>query len=204
MKERGEYKKIVHYAGRLENKGKVMSSIIDKMDQKHSNVPYLGTQSSFSHPIEQGVTGILEHGAFGEKNQVTLYRTFGTVKKGADLTIYCISCQIEAFRRRHKKFPEELYIQLDGGSENANAHVLAYLELLVSKRVARLIYFTRLPTGHTHEDIDAVFAHVWVYFRIKPVHTLEEYKDGIEKAFRDSKLSVEVKDVMVVLITITF
>ena len=31
------------------------------------------------------------------------------------------------------------------------------LELLVSKKIAKTIVLTRLPVGHTHEDIDALF-----------------------------------------------
>jgi hypothetical protein len=48
----------------------------------------------------------------------------------------------------HNRYPEEIYPQVDGGSENANQYVLAILELLVSNRMAKVIYYTRLPTGH--------------------------------------------------------
>jgi len=82
------------------------------MDQSKCNVPNLGTQSSFSKPLEQGITGVLEH--CHDKNRVTFYRTFGNVGKGANLTIYCILASIEDFRRRHKKNPEELFVQCDG------------------------------------------------------------------------------------------
>ena len=90
----------------------------------------------------KGITGVKEHGAI-----VTLYRTVNTVKKGADLTIYCITKQLEKFYNRHKTYPDELYIQVDGGAENANKYVLAALELLVVQRVVKKIVFSRLPTG---------------------------------------------------------
>jgi hypothetical protein len=48
---------------------------------------------------------------------------------------------------RQNMYPEEIYVQGDGGSENANKHFLAILELLVVKRIVRVVYFTRLPTG---------------------------------------------------------
>lgn len=170
-----------------------MSIIIDGMDQSHCKVPYLGTQSSFNHPLKQSITGIKEHGI-----GVTLYRTLDTVSKGSDLTIYCILSQIEEFRRRNNYYPETIYLQCDGGSENANQYLLALLELLVVKRVAREIFYTRLPTGHTHEDIDAVFAIIWKSFRSKSCETLGRYRCGLEKAFKDSCLNVQLKDVYVI------
>jgi hypothetical protein len=120
------------------------------------------------------------------------------VKKGADLTIYCILSQIEGWKNRNGYYPEEIYLQVDGGSENANKHLLSMLELLVVKRISRIVYFTRLPTGHTHEDIDACFAIIWKIFRFNTCETLEMYKDMIEKAFADSKLNAKMKDVYIV------
>ena len=89
-----------------------------------------------------GITGVKEHGV-----GVTFYRTVNTVKKGADLTIFCITKQIEKFRNRNGCYPDELYVQVDGGAENANKYVLATLELLVVKRIVNKIVFSRLPTG---------------------------------------------------------
>jgi hypothetical protein len=53
----------------------------------------------------------------------------------------------------------------------------------VSTRIARVITFTRLPTGHTHEDIDQCFSVIWRIFRRKPGLTLKEYKEKIEQCF---------------------
>jgi hypothetical protein len=72
------------------------------------------------------------------------------------------------------------------------------LELLVVKRIARLVYFTRLPTGHTLEDIDACFAIIWRIFRSGTCETLEKYKDMIEAAFKDSKLNAKMKNVYII------
>ena len=113
----------------------------------------MGVNGTFGDPITQHITGVKEHG-----HGVTIYRTLETVSKGANLTIFCILSQLEAWKQRNgNRFPETLYIQLDGGSENANKYVLAMLELLVSKKIVKTIYFTRLPTGHTHEDIGEGF-----------------------------------------------
>jgi hypothetical protein len=118
--------------------------IIDGMDQNHTRIPYLGTQNSLSDTLSQGIVGVKEHGS-----KVKFYRTLDTAPKGADLTIYCIFRQIEGWRERRDSYPEEIYLQVDGGSENANKYVLAMLELLVAKNICRVIYYTRLPTSYS-------------------------------------------------------
>jgi hypothetical protein len=170
----------------------IMSIIIDGMDQSHCKVPYLGTQATFSNPLSQSITGVKVHG-----HGIILYRTIDTVKKGANLTIYVILASLENWRKEYGKYPDELYIQVDGGSENANQYVLGMLELLVIKRVCRLIYFTRLPTGHTHEDIDACFSIIWGVFRYRPCETLQGYKKLIEDHLSTSKLNAQLVDVMI-------
>lgn len=170
-----------------------MSLIIDGMDQSHCRVPYLGTQGTFSDPLKQCLTGVKEHG-----HGITLYRTFDTVRKGSNLTIHCILSQLDKWKERYKKYPEKIYLQVDGGSENANQYVLAVLELLVHKRMAKQILYTRLPTGHTHEDIDACFALIWSRCRNCSCETVEQYKANIIDAFKDTKLNPTVEDIVVV------
>jgi hypothetical protein len=53
---------------------RVLSLIIDGMDQNHCHVPYKGTQASFSKPLKHGIIGVKTHG-----EGLTLYRTVGTV-----------------------------------------------------------------------------------------------------------------------------
>mmetsp|Transcript_23825 Transcript_23825/g.44243 ORF Transcript_23825/g.44243 Transcript_23825/m.44243 type:complete len:636 (+) Transcript_23825:356-2263(+) len=192
MLERNEYKRRCDTA--LRNKNTIMSGIIDGMDQGHCRCPYKGTQNSFSHPLSQSLTGFLEHG-----HGLTIYRTVETVTKGANLTLYCILAQLESWKNRHGgNYPEEFYLQIDGGSENANQYLLAMMELLIVKRICRVIYVTRLPTGHTHEDIDACFGLIWTAFRHRPCESLQRYKQFIEDALGDSALKANVVDVMVV------
>lgn len=129
---------------------------------------------------------------------LTLFRHFNNVSKSADVTIYCILRKLEDFFERHGYYPEKLYIQADGGSENANKYLLAMLELLVVKRVCRDIYFTRLPVGHTHEDIDAAFAVIWSCFGSEPCETLQGYKTRIEETFAATSLHAIMEDILVV------
>lgn len=186
------YKKRCHEAmeSNATPKPKVMSIIIDGMDQAKCNVPYGGSQSAFSKALPQHITGVKEHGV-----QLCLYRTVLTVSKGADLTIHCILLQLEGFKKRHGYYPEKLYVQVDGGSENANRYVLGLLELLVVKRICRDVWYTRLPTGHTHEDIDACFGVIWSTFRVKPAATMKEWKEKILSAFEQSTLPTQIIDI---------
>jgi hypothetical protein len=171
-----------------------MSIIIDGMDQNHSRIPYLGNQAKFSQTLDQGITGVKEHGV-----GFTIYRTVGNVKKKtAEFTIYCILTQLESWHKRHRRFPEELIIQLDGGAENANKLVLSMLELIVTKRMVKIIHSTRLPTGHTHEDIDACFALIWASCRDKVSLTLKEYEDHILNHFKTTKIPTRIENVYVI------
>ena len=163
--------------------------------QSHCKVPYNGTQGQFGPTaLTQHITAIKEHG-YG----ITIYRTLETVPKGANQTIYCILSQIEDWRNRHGgRYPEELFIQVDGGPENANHWVLGMLELLAVKRIVKTVWYTRLPTGHTHEDIDGVFAVMWKMMRDKTVLTLDEYVDYVTKTFTAKKYEIRVKTLMAI------
>jgi hypothetical protein len=193
--ERAKYKeRALEAISQTKGKETTMSLIIDGMDQSHCHVPYLGNANSFSDPLVQHITAIKEHG-WG----VRIFRTLGTVDKGADLTIYCILRQIEDWKKRHNdRYPEKIYVQVDGGSENANIYMLSMLELLVSKRISREIIFSRLPVGHTHEDIDGVFGVIWNSLRDIPVLTLDAYEEACIKAFKNDGLNVKVETPMII------
>ena len=96
----------------------------------------MGSQCEFPEPLEQHVTAVRRH-----HHGLRFYCTHNTVHKGASLTAYILLSELEEFYKEHGFYPEELYIQLDGGSENANQTVLALLELLVVKKVLRLVSF---------------------------------------------------------------
>ena len=44
----------------------------------------------------------------------------GLIHKGSNLTIYVINDQLELYLRKYNRFPRKLYLQMDGGAENAN------------------------------------------------------------------------------------
>lgn len=118
MRERLEYKARVNHA--RERKSTHASWIIDGMDQNHTRIPRAGVNQTWPEAISQHITGVLEHG-----ESITLYRSFDNVSKGSNLTTMVFLRQLEKWRSRHfGKFPEVIYLQVDGGSENANKYLL--------------------------------------------------------------------------------
>jgi hypothetical protein len=94
----------------------ILSLIVDIMDQNHCQLPWNGTQGSFAEPLKQKIIGVKEHG-YG----VQLFSAIDIVRKGANLMIYIIDSVIEKWKERHGGvYPTKIYLQDDGGSENAN------------------------------------------------------------------------------------
>lgn len=188
----------------------VLSLIADLMDQKGTQLPWKGTQDSFGDgAMQMLICGIKEHG-FG----IHIFPALKTVSKSANLIIYAIDTVIERWRQRHGYYPTKIYIQIDGGAENANRYyysttviltccllplifliiiitvrwLIHHCEHLVQKRICRKLTLTRLPTGHTHEDIDAIFGLIRKYFlQFRTIDTFSQFKDGLERMFKQEK-----------------
>lgn len=84
------------------------------------------------------------------------------------------------------------------GSENTAKAALAVCELLVAKRLTRRIVLTRLLVGHTHEDIDAIFALIWQYLKNKRALTPQMYAILVALACKKKAPKVDVKDIWAV------
>jgi hypothetical protein len=100
------------------------------------------------------------------------------------------------FMEKYQQYPEILFVQVDGGSENANKYVLAFLELLVSECIIKEAWYTRLPVGHTHEDLDACFGNISKAFRHKCCHTFRNFDTVVKECFGKT-LDVTIKDIFV-------
>ena len=173
----------------------ILSVIGDGMSQGHCEIPYLSNLQTFTKKLNQHLQGMLEHGS---PRLLTLFRTFNNVKNGANLNIFCFLHRLEAWFERRGRFPEKIYWQVDGGCENANKFCIALCELLVANGMARQVIFTRLPVGHTHEDIDGRFGTLWNHFKNKPIWTVDKFAERCLSAFQDGAENVKVIDVNVV------
>ena len=137
MPERMQYKT---RANRAREKSNTHASwIIDGMDQNHTRIPRAGTNQTWPDAISQHITGVLEHG-----RGITLYRNYDNVHKGANLTIAVFLAELEKWRNNHQgNFPETIYLQVDGGSENANRYLLGVLSISLVSLVITFFRYVR-------------------------------------------------------------
>ena len=139
---------------------------------------------------------MLQHG-----NSIVIYRTFHNVKLNANHQIYSLLYQLERlYLANQESLPPTVYVQIDGGSENVNKTVLAMLSLLVAKRVGGLrnLVLTRLPVGHTHEDIDSIFGVISRWIFKKFIADPQAYEQAIKAALARKGIPVEVIDIFCV------
>lgn len=120
----------------------------------------VGVNAEFKKGLGQHIEGVLTHNhgdvalnsliiCMSSKNKIfhiglTIYRSFPTVDADSDFTIFCLLSELKKWADVHDGiFPTTWYIQIDGGSENANQYLLAVLEYLTIKRICRTILLTR-------------------------------------------------------------
>ena len=172
------------------------SMISDGMAQNHCELPWYGNQKSADRKLPQHLQGVLNHG-----RNFTVYRTFHNVRGGGNLSVHCLLSSIEKMRNDPSQggaIPDTLYLQIDGGAENTAKTMLGMCELLVARRIVKKIVLTRLPTGHSHEDIDAVFANIWTYIRSQSILSPQQYKLFILQALKKRDISIHVDDVFAI------
>ena len=85
------------------------------MAQLHCLLPWLGNIHDFSKHINQHIQGCPQH-----RKSFRAYRTFHNTMSGSNLAIHCHLLELQARLDADGFIPETLYIQIDGGSENAN------------------------------------------------------------------------------------
>jgi hypothetical protein len=106
---------------------------------------------------------------------------------------------LEDWAARHGgQYPEKFFWQIDGGSENANKTIIGFCELLIANGIIKTIVLSRLPVGHTHEDIDQAFGVLSKYCQGKPIWSPQDYKTVSEEAFSKNKLKAKMIDIHMV------
>jgi hypothetical protein len=168
-----------------------LSTITDGMQQNRCMLPWFGHNKPSPVHIKQHLQGVLMHG-----RQMRVYRSFSNVCVNAN---FCVHTWLLSLEEQYKKgkLPPIIYHQIDGGSENANVLYLAICFLLVAKGLCSRVELTRLLPGHTHEDIDALFALIWNMLKDEYCLSPDEFKRLIENAF-SSLTDVKVVDIFAV------
>ncbi len=158
-----------------ENPELYMSLIIDGMSQDHCILPYFGNKKQANVTLKQKIIGAKQHG-FAR----SFYRTYPHVSSGTNIAIQVLESEItkrmEHCKKTNTLMPQVLYLQIDGGPENTSKSFYAYIDQLLELGIFKQIDVCRLPVGHTHEDIDALFGTVWRACRNKTIITPDEWK----------------------------
>lgn len=163
----------------MEMPAQYCSIITDGMAQSHTILPWGKNLYMHSQTIEQHLQGVLQHG-----QSTNIYRTFPNIFGGANLAIHVVLMDLLERYERDGCLPPTVFIRVDGGSENANKFLLAICELIVSRRLCQTIIISRLPVGHTHEDIDGVFSRIWTKMRDASVATPQKYMHYVKSIFK--------------------
>lgn len=167
-----------------------MSIIADGMQQAHCLLPWQANLYQYSPHLQQHLQGVVNHG-----RHIKVYRTFHNIVNNANLSIHCFLKAVDAVYASEGTVPDVLYYQIDGGSENAASHVFGMCALLVAKKIVKKLVITRLPVGHTHEDIDSKFAFIWKRVRNNFVLTPSAYKRAVEQSLSTERIKCEMVDI---------
>lgn len=160
-----------------------MSLIIDGMSQDHCSLPwYAGQHTDPGVCIKQKIIGAKQHGL-----SRTFYRMFPHIKSGAnsacEVVLHEIERRMDHCISNNLPFPRQLLLQIDGGPENTSKTFYAMCEYLVRMGVFDRIEAARLPVGHTHEDIDAMFGVLWRAAQGKTIISPQQWKKMAIAAF---------------------
>ena len=176
-----------------------LSCIGDGMAQIHNSIPSYSRSGTATAPLtfDTHYQGMITHG-----KRFTIYRTFGNVGKGTNVAVHAWLKHLEHVYKENGRLPDTLFLQIDGGGENANSVFPGMAELLIHWGLTKRIVLTRLPVGHTHEDIDGKFGVIWNHNKMFNILTPQRQAFLTKLAFAcltsSGKFKVDVEDVYAV------
>ena len=161
---------------------KHLSLIIDGADQKDHGLPHLAERSKTSteaYKAKIHLTGVIAHG-----RETFIYTCPGHVKQGHNVTIQAVWDTIDHIKKTDGYLPEVLHMQLDNTTkQNKGRFLAAFAESLVEGGVFKRVYFSFLPVGHTHEDIDQVFSRFSIRLRRENAFSRKHLASQLRAAF---------------------
>jgi hypothetical protein len=190
----------------------VWSLIIDKMDQKKTDFPYLRRDTKETENacrLKVCITGVVIHGVnsrnsdeemedheSGRKGGVRrlAYWYMDEFMKDCNIVIHTLNSAIRKMKIAESRVPVKdriLYVQLDNASsENKNKYMFGYLGHLVHIGLLGEVRASFLPVGHTHEDVDAFFSYISKAFGgSMVVRTLGQFEELIRTCLKAKKLN---------------
>ena len=142
----------------MNNYAQIGSIVMDGMDSAKTCLPsYADLQGElvglYKNFLKVKLTGVMLHGY-----NLNVFATFPWIRCGANLCASTLMHTLvkwqEGLRMQGRELPRTLYLLVDGGSENVNKTLFALYAWLVTFDIFEQIYVTRLPVGHTHNDLD--------------------------------------------------
>ena len=171
-----------------------LSMITDGMQQTHCELPYSGNQLTCSNKLKQHLQGITAH-----FRRTRMYRTLDHIFLGRNACIYTILSELEEEYKLNGKLPKIVYIQIDGGSENANYAVLAWMEIIISLEIGvEEIWVCRLRVGHNHADQDAKFGLLWKKIRSEFLLSPQAYERKVAEVLSEGGNPAKLIDMIVI------
>jgi hypothetical protein len=94
-----------------------LSIISDGMQQAHCELPWMGNLSKKCEAIPHHIQGVIVHG-----RKINMFRTFHNLSNNSNVQIHTLLSTLEEIKNScdGKKLPETIFIQIDGGAENAS------------------------------------------------------------------------------------
>ena len=166
-----------------------MSIISDGMQQEHCKSPYFANQKTSSNVVSQHIQGTIVHG-FQKSLNRSLPHVLNGFNVNAHVVLSDIMDRLVYCEENEECFPRTLFLQVDGGAENTAKAMFGLCEFLVEQKVFSRIELSRLPVGHTHEDIDAMFGTIWTRLRSKTMLSPDEFKTECMLALKATKTDV--------------
>ena len=146
--------------------------------------------------VKTKVQGILYHGLGLFLS--TVFEHLGTGGNMAITVLYNFLTQLRDVLDPKTPVPTKLCVQVDGGSENWNRTMFAFLAWLVRIGAFKEVRLCRLPPGHSHTDIDGRWGNLSAFVRGNAagrgginIYSLAEFQAALKKCFGDELLFSE-------------
>jgi hypothetical protein len=172
----------------IQDRKNYLSGIGDGMAQAHNVLPSYSKSGAqvAAKTFDTHFQGFITHGV-----GFTIFRSFGNVGKGNNVALHAWLTHLEReyFERKklgYNALQDTIFYEIDGGSENANNVTLAAAEMLIIWGLTKKVVITRLPPGHTHEDIDGQFGVIWQHNWRKNIISPQDQKKFTIEAFKRS------------------
>lgn len=171
-----------------------MSLIIDfseKLLLPH-RIPFIKKWLRLTNRYSITPNGIIDHG-YG--HYLYCYPTHQW-SKDPNMVISLLYQHIHDHLSDSNKHSKTLYLQADNcAAENKHQWMLAFLSLLVYKKIFIDIYLGFLPTGHTHEDVDQMFSVFRKKLDAKSAHSPEALFALLGEAYNTSEIHPHILNV---------